>query len=469
MSGDSRAKNRLGGITLLADWDEIALNGRKVYSVYDSDVATKPEVNQAVQRLTQHLQRRGADVYQGVIPSPTGTKVGVDDFLLEHSVDDLIALSKPVSVGEAPSPEREAKIEELVNAAINGQMVPKAAINKLRELRGHRHKIRAAISHIVMVTLRTKGVFIRAPENRYYFCSVIREVLALDCFAFGTLLSTLFGLNQTEPEFQYIVADANTEAHIRGTRTRVYQLAFYDKNRRVLYLDRFDGMVYRLDGHKIELVENGTDGILFSCWETWEPYEYLKGMRQVDLIAPTLIDDINFSADNSILTPDEQRFCLSLWLLSIFFEARQPTKPLLLFYGEKGGGKSTALRRIVKFLFGPRADLFTIEKDKEDAFIAVITSHYLAPFDQVDGHLGWLNDRLSSAATGGEIPRRKLYTTNELATYFPRCFIAMTSRLHRFKREDVADRLLILTVDRLNSFRSEEEMLTEVESKHNLL
>jgi Domain of unknown function (DUF3854) len=39
-----RGRNPLGGLTALADWDDIALNGRDVRIAFDSDVMTKPEV-----------------------------------------------------------------------------------------------------------------------------------------------------------------------------------------------------------------------------------------------------------------------------------------------------------------------------------------------------------------------------------------------------------------------------------------
>src|SRR5690606_359356 len=42
-----RGTNEQGGKMALADWESIALNGREVYIVFDSDVMTKPPVNLA--------------------------------------------------------------------------------------------------------------------------------------------------------------------------------------------------------------------------------------------------------------------------------------------------------------------------------------------------------------------------------------------------------------------------------------
>lgn len=48
-----RGTNEYGGKTALADWENIALEGRRVYIVYDSDVMTNPAVAKALIRGTQ--------------------------------------------------------------------------------------------------------------------------------------------------------------------------------------------------------------------------------------------------------------------------------------------------------------------------------------------------------------------------------------------------------------------------------
>lgn len=53
-----RGTNDLGGKTALGDWESIALKGRRVYVVFDSDVMVKPEVHAALVRLQAFLERR---------------------------------------------------------------------------------------------------------------------------------------------------------------------------------------------------------------------------------------------------------------------------------------------------------------------------------------------------------------------------------------------------------------------------
>ena len=76
-----RGTNDKGGKTALADLEQIAWNERKVYLAFDSDAMEKPEVHQALDRFAIQLNRRGAEVRYIYIPSTTGDKVGLDDYL----------------------------------------------------------------------------------------------------------------------------------------------------------------------------------------------------------------------------------------------------------------------------------------------------------------------------------------------------------------------------------------------------
>ena len=53
-----RGTNESGGKTALPDWEHVALNGRRVYIVFDSDVMLKKEVYSALVRLKAFLESR---------------------------------------------------------------------------------------------------------------------------------------------------------------------------------------------------------------------------------------------------------------------------------------------------------------------------------------------------------------------------------------------------------------------------
>ena len=88
------------GKVMLGDWEHIALknsddHGREIFICFDSDVMRKPEVQDAMDRLSALLHRRGSRVAYILLPEgPKGAKMGLDDFLAAgHGVEDLWSLA----------------------------------------------------------------------------------------------------------------------------------------------------------------------------------------------------------------------------------------------------------------------------------------------------------------------------------------------------------------------------------------
>jgi len=116
-----RGTNDQGGKVALPDFEVVALNGRDVYLVFDSDVVTKPAVRRALARLAAMLRTRGATVRIVQLPAgPGGVKVGLDDFLATgQTVTDLLA--HVVDQVEAPE-DGDAKLDGPY-LIVNGGMV----------------------------------------------------------------------------------------------------------------------------------------------------------------------------------------------------------------------------------------------------------------------------------------------------------------------------------------------------------
>jgi hypothetical protein len=123
-----KGKNDVGGITFLADWDYIALKDRDVRMVFDTDLLTKSGVMQALQRLNEHLQRKGANVTVVYLPNgPSGEKWGVDDYLAAgHTLQDLEALIQ----APRPAPQAAPDVIELLDVAPKTIRRPLALIDK---------------------------------------------------------------------------------------------------------------------------------------------------------------------------------------------------------------------------------------------------------------------------------------------------------------------------------------------------
>lgn len=98
-----RGTNEAGGKTAVGDWHDIALNDRRVILAFDGDVARKQSVRQALSALADYLRSKGARIEYLHLPD-TDNKTGLDDYLVEHSVEELWRLVKPLPPAENSAP-----------------------------------------------------------------------------------------------------------------------------------------------------------------------------------------------------------------------------------------------------------------------------------------------------------------------------------------------------------------------------
>lgn len=85
--------------------------------------------------------------------------------------------------------------------------------------------------------------------------------------------------------------------------------------------------------------------------------------------------------------------------------------------------------------------------------------------DNLDNPPKALNDALARIATGSVIKKRKLFTTNLELEFDVKCYVALTSRTPQFTRDDVADRLICIYLERYKMFTDENNLSREVLSK----
>lgn len=108
-----RGRNDLHGVAWLADWQSIAVNDRVVNICFDSDVMTNAKVKYALDLLTEMLHRKAATIRHIFLPgNANGEKVGLDDFLLTHAVEELERYAvTPTLVPEPKTPAIVLKLQ----------------------------------------------------------------------------------------------------------------------------------------------------------------------------------------------------------------------------------------------------------------------------------------------------------------------------------------------------------------------
>lgn len=99
-----RGVNSKGGKTIVADFEAIALDGRRVIIAFDSDALSKVSVYDAAQRLSAALVARGARVEYLHLPDSPDVKLGLDDFLARGGTVDKLEALVDSDPGERPTP-----------------------------------------------------------------------------------------------------------------------------------------------------------------------------------------------------------------------------------------------------------------------------------------------------------------------------------------------------------------------------
>jgi hypothetical protein len=215
-----RGKNEHGGLLALADWHDIALNGRKVVLCFDSDAFQNEGVHQAVAALGRWLESRDAKPCFVYLPSD-GAKVGVDDYLAAgHGKDELVALIEDcwrplASEGGGRGSERRAIVQSPPGIASEPDILARFAAD-MRRL-GHVGEEKASQLVYLSVTSRLLAkivsVVIKGPSAAGKSATVDRVLTFFPAEAF----LVLSGMSE-----RYLVYD---DTPIRHTMLILYEAA----------------------------------------------------------------------------------------------------------------------------------------------------------------------------------------------------------------------------------------------------
>jgi hypothetical protein len=106
---------------------------------------------------------------------------------------------------------------------------------------------------------------------------------------------------------------------------------------------------------------------------------------------------------------------------------------------------------------------------KEDDFDFAMAKDPLVVLDNVDTYARWLPDRMAATISPTEITKRKLFTDTEVVLLRRQAMLGITAHNPKFGREDVTDRMLLLTFQRLEHFKPENVILDRIAKNRNVL
>ncbi|MGI8753575.1 MAG: DUF3631 domain-containing protein [Acidimicrobiales bacterium] len=171
-----RGRNGDDGLTVLADWEYVHLQGRRVVLAFDSDVMLKTSVYGALARLSAVLAHRGAEVAYVYLPGGEhNAKVGLDDwFAAGHGVDDLAQITttelrRPATIpAEAEPADTFDDVEDESGAELADDVA--AFLNRFVVF-ANTHQVAAVAAwvlhtHALAAFDQTPRLVIRSPEKQ---------------------------------------------------------------------------------------------------------------------------------------------------------------------------------------------------------------------------------------------------------------------------------------------------------------
>lgn len=132
--------------------------------------------------------------------------------------------------------------------------------------------------------------------------------------------------------------------------------------------------------------------------------------------------------------------------------------PVLMLGGEQGTGKSSAARLLVG-LFDPSPAPLRSQPRDQEAWALAAAGCWGVVIDNVSAIPEWLSDSLCKAVTGDGWIRRTLYTDRDLSVLSFRRVVVLTSIDAGALRGDLAERLLVADLERIDP----SQRLTEAE------
>jgi len=154
----------------------------------------------------------------------------------------------------------------------------------------------------------------------------------------------------------------------------------------------------------------------------------------------------------------EDRPLILAWLLCVLAEGMP--HPILGLWGEQGTGKTSAAKMLT--LLDPTgAGVQKAPRDAE-AWITTASGSWIVALDNISALPEWLSDSLCRAVTGAGDVRRQLYSDADLVIFAVKRCLILTGIDLGAVRGDFADRLLPVTLHRIDDdARLEDDALSE--------
>lgn len=312
---------------------------------------------------------------------------------------------------------------------------------------------RASVARLTVDFLQASGRFYHHAERRdfdsaLYFDNQTKRLERIRGDAFQAWLADTIAVNRADPMFRYAAADVETAALASKEAAAIVPASYWCSRPGAVYLSCGDGAVVRINPDAVELVDNGTDQVLFAAGRSLAPWKLTD--PQDPFCTCSLFSDAH----------TEARDLLRVWIYSLPTAPR--CKPPLCLPGDVGSGK-TRLARGITELYGLPFVAAKVEETGESDFWPNLDNGGVYILDNADTRCRWLPDAISAASTDGSSRRRKLYSNAETVTLSANSWLIITSANPSFGSDPgLADRLTIVRMERRDAETSDTALGDEI-------
>lgn len=399
------------------------------------------------------------DVFHTLLGSPN------DKFSADHGARGAALLWKDVN--RVAIKQQKSKATPLLSKGLRDILENPALSPSMKVMDGTAY---------VMNKLKDTGSFIQTTRGECFYIDQRAEAVTLHEVSekrynpFASMIRRRFGLNEGAHKsvITGILGMAFDEC-MQEIPVKFHHFAHYDEVKNLVYVDRYDGYMYMLDGESITLYPHGHDRIYFyqtAGSEFPRPYEYADSYTEGSLDA-LILDGPNYTTAGMGIGRNELRHLIKTWVASFFFPSRMDTKPIVLIHGAADSGKTTLFQNLsIMFTGDSTFSVTEIPTDVKDFNAQVTGSSYIF-YDNVEVNKKEMQVKLAQVATGYTVKNRKLFTNSEMVTEKARCFVGITSRNIDRIQDDVAQRYILIPVHPFktsadNARRSMSDILKEV-------
>jgi hypothetical protein len=287
-------------------------------------------------------------------------------------------------------------------------------------------------------------------DSAMFFDASAKRLWRIRADAFTAWLSDWLVINRADPLFKYAFAEVETAALSDSTATGIIPESFWAARTGAIYISNGDGQAAKITADGVQLVDNGTDGVLFAAGRTLQAWKI------------TTAQDVFQTCEifrNARCAASHALDLIRLWIYSLPTNPR--SKPPLCLAGEIQSGKTRLAKAIAEF-FGIPFVAAKVEESEESNFWPSVDAGGIFTLDNADTKCRWLADALANASTDGCSQRRKLYTNSETVTLRARAWLCVTTANPTFASDaGLADRLLLVRMARRDDQETSDAALTD--------